>query len=206
MGSSGKVFHTKAHKRQKNEKYYTDGWCVDALLRHFDVSTEGWTWEPAAGNGDIVRPLQAAGARMLASDIDPDYPGAAVANFLTSTSAVDPKRKIVVNKIVTNPPFGTGGRLAFQFCWHALRLMEPVKGSVAMLMRDDFDSAGGRQELFKNHPAWDKKIVLTERVRWVNLPQSTEHGPSGSHAWYIWDWERRAYGRPAALHYEGRNA
>lgn len=202
--SAGKVFHTKAHARQKNEKYYTPEWATLALLRHFDVMAEGWTWEPAAGNGDMVRPLQYHGARVLASDISPDYGGAVVQNFLTVRSA---KRfigdtQVLVNKIATNPPFGTGGRLAFQFAHHALRLMEPVKGKVAMLLRDDFDSAGGRTALFGDHPAWHQKIVLTERIRWVNLPQSTEHGPSGAHAWFIWDWARTA--GPATLAYEGR--
>jgi len=33
--------------------------------------------------------------------------------------------------------------------------------------------------------------VLTTRIRWVNLPQM-EAGPSGNHAWFLWDWTRDA--------------
>lgn len=196
---SGKVFHTKAHARKKNEKYYTPARPVEALfpLVRPLLQRSAITWECAAGAGNISDLLMLNGHQVYASDIDPDTPAIAQGNFLTQAKAPHDCRLIL-----TNPPFGTQGRLAFQFCWHALRLMEPVGGAVVMLMRDDFDSAGGRLELFANHPAFDKKLVLSERVRWTNLPQKKDAGPSGSHAWYIWDWQRKA--GPATLHYSGR--
>lgn len=198
--TTGKVFHTKAHKRQKNEKYYTPARPVQVVLRYLSFKTPPFfplVWECAAGAGNISELLAERGFEVFASDIDPDKPSIAPINFLTQRVAPEGCRVIL-----TNPPFGTGGRLAYQFCWHALRLMEPVGGMVVMLMRDDYDSAGGRLELFDRHPAFDKKIVLSERVRWTNLPQKKDAGPSGSHAWFVWDWSRAP--GPATLHYGGK--
>lgn len=191
-----KVFHTKGHARQRLEKYYTPAWCTEALLRHLPVVGHGAViWEPACGDGGIVTPLREAGYRVVASDIAPD--GSFNRSDFFSASHVPTD----VGAIVTNPPFGPGGRTAYQFIWHALRLVEPRKGLVAMLLRDDFDSAGGRQELFQ-HPAFDRKIVLTERIRWTNLEQKAA-GPSGSHAWFVWDFKRDT-SKPPTLHYAGR--
>lgn len=196
--SAGKVFHGKAYTRQKNEKYYTPAWVTEILLRALPLSGQA-VLEPAAGNGEIVKVLKAAGCHVVAEDINPDDTtgwGFTIAqgNFLT-------RPNIIVPIIATNPPFGPGGRLAFQFCWHALRLTERHRGKVAMLMRDDFDSAGGRRLLFKDHPAWHQKIVILERIRWTNLEQK-KAGPSGAHAWFIWDWAREP--GPAIVTYEGR--
>lgn len=195
--SSAKVFHTKAHERKKNEKYYTPAWATRIVLPHLPTTRCKVWWEPAAGDGGIMRVLeQANDYTVYASDIAPDSPHIATLNFLT-TSQAPPGTRL----IVTNPPFGTGGRLAFQFCWHALRLMEPVSGAVAMLLRDDFDSAGGRRALFALHPAFHKKVVINTRIRWTNLPQDPDKGPSGSHAWFIWDWARHA-GPPSLFYAE----
>ncbi len=203
MSGRRNVLRDSGYARKALEKYYTPAWVTEALLRHFEArdlvingkviaNCEG-IWEPAAGNGAIRNVFEKHGWIVPASDIEPEGPHIARANFLT-THNVEP------TNIVTNPPFGQSGNLAFRFCWHALRLTEKRKGRVAMLLRDDFDSAGGRQQLFKLHPAWHKKIVLTERIRWTNLPQK-DAGPSGNHAWYIWDWSRDR--GPATIAYEG---
>lgn len=197
--TAGKVFHTKAHARQKNEKYYTPARPVEVIIPYVATLLKKCplVWEPAAGADNIANKLREHGHSVFSSDISPDLPSITPANFLTARVAPEGCRLIL-----TNPPFGTQGRLAFQFCWHALRLMEPVGGAVVMLMRDDFDSAGGRLELFAKHPAFDKKVVLSERVRWANLPQKKDAGPSGSHAWYIWDWSRP--NMAPTLHYGGK--
>lgn len=188
----GKVFHTKAHDRKKGEKYYTPAWVVRCLLRR--VVFEKGIDEPAAGNGQIVRALAAAGyTDVTAEDLTPDVDWIAQADFLATRTS----RR---HNVLTNPPFGVGGKLAFQFAWHALRLTQQHGGKVAMLMRDDFDSAGGRTKLFQ-HPAFDMKIVITDRIRWTNLDQDAKKGPSGSHAWFIWDWARAV--KTAGLVYEG---
>jgi hypothetical protein len=50
--------------------------------------------------------------------------------------------------IITNPPY----ELATEFCDHALKLMETVRGLVAMLLRCDFDHAQSRTHLFRDCP------------------------------------------------------
>ena len=50
-----------------------------------------------------------------------------------------------------------------RFTAQALRLTAPVKGFVAMLLRD-FDHAEGRANLFADCPQFAKKIVLTRRI------------------------------------------
>lgn len=195
---SGKVFHTKAHKRMKDEKYYTPAWVLRCLARHFELDCD--VLEPAAGDGGLAAAIVAAMraqkhpyTKVFGYDIAPDYPSIEQQNFLTASTLLAPY-------IVTNPPFGAGGRLAFQFCWQALRLTQSSHGKVAMLLRDDFDSAKGRRALFADCPQFDKKIVICDRIRWTNLPQDPKKGPSGSHAWFVWDWTRQP--GPASLLYE----
>lgn len=186
-GGRGKVFHTKAHDRKKGEKYYTPAWVTRCLIRVLGgrLTTVPLIVEPAAGDGKIVDELRHHGYAVEASDLTPDRFDIVSIDFFSMTAILSPAAAII-----TNPPFGVGGRLAFQFCWHALRLMEQRCGLVAMLLRDDFDSAKGRRKLFADHPAFDMKIVITDRIRWTNLPQDAKKGPSGSHAWFIWDWSR----------------
>ena len=84
--------------------------------------------------------------------------------------------------IITNPPY----KLAEAFIRKALELTEPLQGRVAMLLRNEYDCAKSRRDLFE-HPAFLKKIVLTKRPRW-----STEDKASPRHnfAWYIWCWKK----------------
>ena len=96
-----------------------------------------------------------------------------------------PQAVWATRSIITNPPYSNG--LAEKFVRHALALTEPVKGKVAMLLPLAWDSAKGRRDLFKEHPAFKAKYILTRRIRWVNLDQK-KNGPSQNHAWYVWDW------------------
>jgi hypothetical protein len=91
-----------------------------------------------------------------------------------------------VDGIVTNPPYEAGA----EFIERSLRLMEPVGGVVAMLMRTDFDHAKSRTNLFRDCPAFAKKVVLMKRIAWfVEANGKPKASPSFNHAWYIWDWK-----------------
>lgn len=182
MNEASKVFHTKAHARMAHEKYYTPAWVTWALLNRAKFSQA--VWEPAAGAGDMAQVLGAAGYAVEASDVAPEHPWVKPCDFLNPS--IGP-----VADIVTNPPFGTGGRLAVAFVERALQHTRARGGRIAMLLRDDFDSAKGRRHLFGDCAAFHHKLVLTTRIRWVNLPQM-EAGPSGNHAWFLWDWSRDA--------------
>lgn len=113
---------------------------------------------------------------IAATDIDKG------ADFLSPAMPPPPE----CDAIVTNPPY----EFATEFIERALRLMEAVNGSVAMLMRTDFDHAKSRSHLFRDCPAFAKKLVLTKRIMWFEPePGAKGKSPSFNHAWFIWDWK-----------------
>lgn len=159
------------YERKERDLYETPEWVTRALLPHLPPKLD--VWEPASGGGKMCDALVAGGYDVRASDI------AFGTNFLT-----EPAWK--VDAIITNPPYD----LATEFIEHALRLMEPVGGLVAMLLRTDFYHAKSRAHLFRDCPAFAKKVVLTKRIVWFE-PEAGSKGksPSFNHAWFIWDWK-----------------
>jgi len=194
------VFTHKTHARMEHEKYYTPSWATMSLIPHIGDLSQSVVWEPAAGAGDMARVLAGHCRQLLASDLAPEHVMVRRFDFLTSPVWQEPPPAAPFD-IITNPPFGHGGRLARAFIERALPLTEPHNGRVAMLLRDDFDSAPGRKHLFRDHPAFDMKVVLLKRIRWVNLEQKAA-GPSGAHAWYIWNWSRPDRKAAAVLAYQ----
>jgi hypothetical protein len=133
-------------------------------------------WEPAAGDGAIVRPLQAAGFTVVASDIA-DY------GLVDCESGVDyltAKPIPGVEGIVTNPPY----KLAVRFAEKALR----ENHYLALLLRTNFLESTARLQFFRKHqPA---RIWISSR----RLPMMHRHGWQGPRApsntcfaWFIWD-------------------
>ena len=181
------------YERKDHELYPTPRWVTQALMRHMDLT--GGVWECAAGEGMMANELDKLPehAAVFRSDIRPCDGLHWVGNFLQADHAHRPN-------IVTNPPYGKGGKLAEQFIEHALRLTLQRQGQVAMLLRVDFDSAKTRMKIFGDHLAFSRKIVLTSRIKWFEGPA----GPSENHAWYIWDWKHD--GGPPTIGYAGRAA
>jgi hypothetical protein len=64
-----------------------------------------------------------------------------------------------------------------------------------MLLRIDYDSAATRMHLFRDHPWFAKKIILTKRIVWFARPGAA---PSFNHCWFIWD---AAHSGPATIAY-----
>lgn len=173
------------------EKYYTPAWAIEALLSA--VTFPGAVLEPAAGDGGLANVVRATGYETWCCDIAPEHPEVARFDFL------DPSYPDVwEGSIITNPPYGKGGRLAEKFIAKALSMTREHRGKVAMLLRVDFDSASTRRHLFADHPAFDRQYALTKRLRWTNVEQKAE-GPTKNHAWFVWDWER--WGGPACKGY-----
>jgi hypothetical protein len=156
------------YERRQLDLYETPAWVTRALVPHLPVIV-GAVWEPAAGSGQMVAALRAAGFAVHGTDI------ATGRNFLDSASAE-------CAAIITNPPYTA----AKQFIEHALKVMTPGKGVVAMLLRTDFDHAKTRQHLFGGCAQFAKKLVLTKRIVWFDGPKAA---PSFNHAWYLWDWK-----------------
>lgn len=172
------------YDRIPGDRYYTPLWVVEALqsVEQFD----GVVWDPAAGAGHIVDCFPES----FGTDIAPDRDDIKDRDFLT----IHPEWNHGARHIVTNPPYGKGGRLAVEFISYALLLTKPrlqrAGGKVAMLLRVDFDSANTRRAIFKDHPAFSAKYTLTRRIRWANLEQ-TASGPTDNHAWFVWDWGKQ---------------
>jgi hypothetical protein len=169
------------YARKERDLYETPEWATEALLDHLPLPIHRVTiWEPACGSGKMARVLaRDANADVVATDIETDY--GVQSDFLLLNSVA---RSIYA--IITNPPY----ELALEFCETALRLMEPERGLVAMLLRTDFDHAKSRTHLFRDCPAFAKKLVLMKRIAWfVEADGKPKASPSFNHAWYIWDWK-----------------
>lgn len=158
------------YERQANELYETPPWVVDALVH--SIRLPPILWEPACGRESISDQLKEHGFACFATDLPDD--------FLTTFEA--PPR---VRGIVTNPPYGQGGRTALRFIEHAMWLMEERGGMVAMLLQSDFDHGKTRKGVF-DHPTFCARLVLRDRIVWFDT--GSKHGPSQNHAWFVWDW------------------
>jgi len=175
------------YERRMSDFYPTEAWVTRALLntclRHdaltsFLPSKVGeCIWEPAAGDDRMASVLRQEGHNVVASDLN-DYGSAVVrsgVDFL-ETKGIMPLR---CRAIVTNPPFGD---TAEAFVRHALKVMMPVKGSVAMLLRHEWDCSKKRGDLFAR-PDYLGRIILTARPRWID---GSTGSPRHNYAWFLW--------------------
>jgi hypothetical protein len=180
-------YGSSAYARIPNDAYFTkDARCGAALTDRVRLPSK--VWEPACGARDLARQLQAGGVRrVVCSDILRYAPGVmTIADFLLQSKPLGRAQAIV-----TNPP----NKLSYEFAEHALRLMAPVGGLVALLVPLQWDAAPGRKHLVENHRAYALKLLLTFRSWWTDerRAQPREHWQ-----WLVWDWNRR---RPAVVRY-----
>jgi hypothetical protein len=162
------------YRRVPDETYETIAWPVVALL--MQLGSVGCAWDPCdRGSGRLVATLRRGGIKAIGTAQD----------FLAITTM-----PTGVDALITNPPYGVNrrGEVAVQFIAHALELKVP---RVAMLLRNDFDSAISRQHLFRFNSTFVGKIVLLNRIRWFDGPSS----PSDNHSWFLWD--RKHVGTPS---------
>lgn len=169
LGGSG-------YERVEADHYCTPQENVDCLLTHF-IPLPGLIWEPACGKGDISKRLMDFGFETWSSDLYDYGFGTPGMDFLARDTLPHPK----VRCIVTNPPYGDN---AEKFIRHALDLMEPVRGQVAMFLRNEYDCGKGKMSLF-GMPPFHKKIVVTKRPRWI---EGSTGSPRHNYSFFIWDW------------------
>lgn len=175
------MYGESGYERRPADAYWTPPWCVDVLLRNYP----GWlnsqclpTWEPACGTGNIALALERNGLKTVASDLHDWGCHEGGVDFLKSTP---PQR---VSAIITNPPYD----IAVEFVAHARSLMKPQEGLVAMLLRNEWDSAAGRTHMLTDLTL---KLVLTRRPKWS---EDDKASPRHNFAWFVWDFS--AIGRP----------
>lgn len=133
-------------------------------------------WEPAAGDGAIVRPLKDAGFTVVASDIV-DY---GLTGCKSGVDYLSSKPLHGVQGIVTNPPY----RLAMRFAEKAIG----ETPYLALLLRTNFLESTARLRFFRlNPPAriWisSRRLPMMHRYGWQG-----PRAPSNTcFAWFVWD-------------------
>jgi hypothetical protein len=162
-------------ERVEGDRYFTEPWVTKALLSC--VKFRGLIWEPAAGRGDMADVLTDHGYQVMCSDIVGATLGcknAAESDFLAHGSPGDG-----AFSIVTNPPYSH----AEEFIRHALELTARSSGMVAMLLRNEYDCASSRRDLFERE-SFSMKFVLTKRPRWS---EDNIASPRHNFCWMVWD-------------------
>jgi hypothetical protein len=167
------------YARKERDEYNTPFWVVQTLIPHIPRGRK--IWEPACGQGNIVRVLADNGYNVYASDI---FDGDDFFNPNHDAAGAD--------GIITNPPY----ELAHAFIARAIDMMMP-SGFICMLLPSDFSYAKSRRELFADCRVFAKKIELTKRIVWFERSDGIRAAPSENHAWYIWDWQHEGPARLA---------
>ena len=171
-----KIQSSHRHSDRGLDAYFTPVEAVHSLICIERSKIPHCIWEPAAGNGAIVRPLQAAGYSVIASDIA-DY---GLVDCQAGIDYLSEQARPYVEGIITNPPF----KLAMSFAEKALHEVPYL----ALLLRTNFLESTARLSFFRKHaPAriWisSRRLPMMHRFGWQG-PQA----PSNTcHAWFIWD-------------------
>lgn len=164
------------HADRTHADYYPTPFCATrALLAHEDFYRN--ILEPACGYGHISRILKIAGHRVQSSDIVRTCHGTGNTDFFTLSKGR------ARHDVITNPPY----RWARQFVEHALTLVDPKKGKVAMLMQLSFLGSAGRRDWFYKSGLSRVRVFSKSLPYWSEVRNAWHAGGGFLHAWYIWD-------------------
>lgn len=171
-----------ALEREKDDFYPTPPEPTRAFL-HAEIDRLrqfGGIWEPAAGDGAMVREMESLGLKVFASDLVDRGGGAYICDFY------EYKRFAPHSAIVTNPPFGECGWGNGKARWlkHALDTLENVE-YMALLMNWGWPGAGGLGPFYAQHPP--ARVYL---MRW-KIDFTGQGAPPMLNAWFVFDrkWE-----------------
>lgn len=180
VGTSGS-FRAAGYERAKGDLYETPDWCVDALVRSFQI--RGPVREPHAGKGVIVGMLILHGFEVVASDLhDWSYRmtlpmGVDVPHIERGVDFLEETDLRGCASVVMNPPYGKD---AEKHVRHALDLV-PIHGSVFALLRWNWIAAKGRVDLLKKL----HDVLILGRV---NMPPfgavDKGHTATTDYAWF----------------------
>ncbi len=163
-------------EREKDEFYPTPPEPTQSLLyyEHERLKDFGAIWEPACGDGAMMREITAAGFSCVGSDLVDRGCGAEIVDFFTMKMAP-------CKAIITNPPYnlvntrdGNG-----RWIWHALDVLKVEY--MALLLNWSWPGAGGTSRLWaERQPA---RVYL---MRW-KIDFTGEGAPPMLHGWFVWD-------------------
>ena len=173
--------HETGFARVPRDAYPTPPFCARALAEHVHL-TGLRVWEPAAGSSQLARALGSLGARVFASDIDQHPDLDARFNFLAPGLPAGLRQ---FDGIVTNPPWGTGNKLAVAFIEAGLRRIAGHGGFMALLLPADFDSARTRLHLFHDQ-RFLARVTLTSRPVRFERTDGVREAAKEICGWFVW--------------------
>lgn len=151
----------------------------------------GSVWEPACGDGALVRPIRQAGIPCCASDlIDRGCPDSWQADFFNCLRSR-------ARAIITNPPYNLINARDGQGRWLRHTLDMPGWDYLALLLSWDWPAAraNGLGELLDARP-----FSYCYLMRW-KLDFTGEGSPPQRNAWFVW---RRGWSGPSEFRFMDR--
>jgi hypothetical protein len=150
----------------------TPEWATYALIDN--EKFEGPIWEPACGDGQMVRILETTGCPVEATDLFDRGYGEPGVDFL--------KTERLVDNIVTNPPYNAAEGFVQAGLAQSRRKM-------ALLLRLAFLEGGNRQRTIFSKTPPARVWVFSERITFY--PAGAVRAGSGTtaYAWFVWDKE-----------------
>lgn len=172
----GHIVKVDALEREPNEFYPTPAEPTRAFL-HAEINhlrPFGTIWEPAAGDGAMVREMQVLGLKVVSSDLIDRGCGAEIRSFYDY--AESPARAIV-----TNPPFNECGWGNGKARWLKHALIDLEVDYMALLLNWGWPGAGGLGPFYAIHPP--ARVYL---MRW-KIDFTGQGAPPMLNAWFVWD-------------------
>lgn len=180
LGAGSDAVHDEAHDKAAMETpgravvrrngdgldfFSTPAAVIDTMTRSLDLRGKR-VLEPSAGTGAIARELRQQGATVSCVEVSSER--AAIlrelgfdvrqADFLSLTPPESDDR---FDAVIMNPPFGSGGSLAIDHVWHAMKFLRPGGRLVAVMpasieFREDRKSTAFRALAAKMTPRWER--------------------------------------------------
>lgn len=173
---TGEIVKADALEREKDDFYPTPPEPTRAILsaeidrlRAFDR-----VWEPAAGDGAMVREMEGLGLDVFASDLIDRGCGATIRDFYSFDRETMPTNAA----ILTNPPFGECNKDP-GFVRHALSNLGTRY--MALLLPVNWVGASGRAPLWSEFPP-SRVYVMRWRIDFTG-----QGAPPMLNAWFVWD-------------------
>lgn len=165
---------------RRSDDFYPTGQpeAIRALLAldQDPIFAAGNVWEPACGDGALVREIRAAGLPCIATDlIDRGCPESYTSDFFASTAS--PARAII-----TNPPYALINARDGHGRWLRHSLSLPGWDYLALLLSWDWPAArqNGLGALLEQNP-----FSYAYLMRW-KLDFTGEGSPPQRNAWFVW--------------------
>jgi hypothetical protein len=156
----------------ENDYYATDPRAVELLLEHETFAP--YIWEPACGEGHMVKVLKQHEYSVFATDLIDRGCGLGGEDFLNN-----PYFTSFDGDIITNPPY----KYAKEFVEQALRIVLPGR-KVAMFLKLTFLEGQGRRDLFRNNPP---QTVYVSSARLECGKNGVFTGQSAvAYCWVVW--------------------